>query len=173
MDDLLRLDFSNVENICLTGIDLDDHSLTLARENAEKLKKNTTISFLKKNAWQLDIYDEYDVLTSNGLNIYEPDDAKVVELYKEFYKVLKPNGIFIGSFLTPPPSLSKESSWRNVSSENALKQKAIFADILQVQWQAFRTETQTRDQLQKAGFKNIEIIYDSQGIFPTFLAYKR
>ncbi|MDP3532757.1 MAG: methyltransferase domain-containing protein [Alphaproteobacteria bacterium] len=172
MDDLLRLDFSNVENIKLIGIDLDDHSLTLARENADLLKKNVTTSFLKKDAWNLDIHEQYDVLTSNGLNIYEPDDQKVVALYKQFYNALKPNGLLIASFLTPPPALSKESSWRNVNAENAMKQKAIFADILQVQWQAFRTENQTRTQLEKTGFKGIEIMYDSQGMFPTIIARK-
>ena len=172
MDDLLRLNFSNVENIKLIGIDLDDHSLILARENAANLKKNVMTSFLKKDAWDLNIQKQYDVLTSNGLNIYEPDDQKVVALYKQFYNALKPNGLLIASFLTPPPALSKESSWRNVNAENAIKQKAIFADILQVQWQAFRTENQTRAQLEKAGFKEIEIIYDSQGIFPTIIARK-
>lgn len=92
MDDLLRLDFSNVENIKLIGIDLDEHSLTLAHENAANLGKNVMTSFLKKDAWNLNIQERYDVLTSNGLNIYEPDDQKVVALYRQFLFLYSPLG---------------------------------------------------------------------------------
>ena len=172
MDDLLHLNYEGKKEIHLVGLDLDQKSLELAKENAQKKGYENT-SFRKQDAWLLDEKNSYDIITSNGLNIYESDDDKVTKLYQNFNQALKPGGILITSFLTPPPALSKESSWRNYDKGDALKQKAVFGDILQVSWQSFRTEAQTRKQLQKAGFDDIEIIYDSQGMFPTVVARKR
>ena len=172
MDVSLSLDFSHLENVKLVGIDLDKDTLNLANKNAEKNNKTSITSFLRQDAWNLEIDEKYDILISNGLNIYEHDDQKVVELYKEFFKALKSDGILILSFLTPPPSLSKESSWKNYNLEDALKQKAVFGDIIQAQWQASRTENQTREQLKAAGFKVLKVIYDSQGMFPTIIGQK-
>lgn len=172
MDDLLSLNYSAHENIKFVGIDLDENSLRLAQANAEKIGKAYLAAFSKKDAWNLKIKDKFDVITSNGLNIYERDDAKVIELYKQFYQALKPGGILITSFLTPPPTLSSDSTWKNFNPEDTKKQKAIFADILQVKWQAFRIENQTKRQLEEAGFKVLEFIYDSQGMFPTVVAQK-
>jgi ubiquinone/menaquinone biosynthesis C-methylase UbiE len=171
MDDVLGLDYNNFVNIKLVGIDLDDQSLQMAQGNAQKYGINN-VEFIKKDAWNLGTNEEYDLITSNGLNIYQPDDKKVVELYKEFYKKLKPSGILITSFLTPPPTLSVKSTWKNYNQKDLLKQKAIFSDIIQVTWQAFRTQSQTEEQLENAGFKVLEVIYDSQGMFPTIIAKK-
>lgn len=170
MDDLLSLNYDDLENVEIVGIDLDPESLTHAQQNAQDHKKKA--SFLKKNAWDLQAHEEYDLITSNGLNIYESNDEKVVALYKEFYKALRSKGKLITSFLTPSPALSSESSWKDVNPREALKQKALFVDILQARFQFFRTEAQTRTQLEKAGFQNIEFIYDSKGMFPTVIAEK-
>ena len=43
---------------------------------------------------------------------------------------------------------------------------------MQIGWQKFRTESQTREQLKEAGFRVLEVIYDSQGMFPTVIAAK-
>lgn len=172
MDDLLGLDYTNAPNAKLMGIDLDQNSLDLAAKNAENLDKSAMVNFANRNAWNLGVVDACDVLTSNGLNIYEKDDDKVIELYKQFYKALKTGGTLITSFLTPPPMLSPESSWKNFELQDVLKQKALFADVLQTGWQCFRTERQTLTQLEAAGFKNIQVIYDSQGMFPTVIAEK-
>lgn len=172
MDDLLSLEYGDYHNISLVGIDLDEESLKQAKENAILQNKQNQSSFLKRDAWCLDIYEAFDLLTSNGLNIYEPDDEKVTMLYKEFYQALKPNGILITSFLTPPPTLDKTSTWKNINLPDILKQKALFADILQVQWQAFRTEATTRKQLEDAGFEVMAVHYDDQGMFPTVVARK-
>ena len=172
MDNLLRLDYSGIKNISIVGIDLDEDSLTLAKENAKLLGNEKIASFIKSSAWNLNKPDEFDIITSNGLNFYEQDDEKVVKLYTEFYKALKPTGILITSFLTPSPALSKASSWKNVNPEDALKQKAIFFDIIDARFSAFRTEAQTRKQLEEAGFHIVEVIYDSQGVFPTIVARK-
>jgi ubiquinone/menaquinone biosynthesis C-methylase UbiE len=172
MDDLLLLDYTNFQNITLIGMDLDERSLTLAEQNAEK-QGITKAEFIKKDAWNLEVIEEFDLIASNGINIYQPDDEKVVELYKEFYRALKFDGILVTSFLTPPPSLSPDSTWRNYNPADVLKQKAVLTDIIGVKWQVFRTEAKTRQQLEKAGFVILEVIYDSQGMFPTIIALKK
>lgn len=175
MDDLLDLNYANLTDVKLIGVDLDESSVKLAKENAKKKQPRIikSITFKVNDAWSIkNDGQKYDIITSNGLNIYEPNDEKVIDLYKSFYNSMNENGIFVGSFLTPPPTISKNSTWRSVNKENLQKQKAIFSDIIGVNWQSFRTENQTIDQLKKAGFKKIEITYDSQGIFPTFIAFK-
>lgn len=171
MDDLLGLDFKKVHNFTLVGLDLDQKTLDQAKDNAKK-KNVTSAKFVKKDAWDLGDKERYHVLASNGLNIYEPNEDRAIALYNGFHKVLKPGGVLITSFLTPPPALSKDSPWKNVNTQDALKQKAIFADIIQANWQVFRTEAETRAQLEKAGFTKMEFIYDAQGIFPTVIATK-
>jgi hypothetical protein len=69
--------------------------------------------------------------------------------------------------------MSADSTWKNFDMPDVIKQKAILVDIVQVMWQqAFRTESQTRQQLESAGFEVLEVIYDSQGMFPTVAARK-
>ena len=171
MDDLLLLndDFTNISRV---GIDLDENSLNLAAASAYNKKKEKSSSFLHMNAWHLHAHESYDVITSNGLNIYESNQDKVTELYRIFFNALKTNAVLITSFLTPPPSLSNESTWKNINPDNLLKQKAIFNDILQVGWQSYQTEGDVRNKLSKVGFTSIDIIYDSQGMFPTVVARK-
>ena len=135
-------------------------------------QQNVSVDFRRSDAWALKSHSEFDIITSNGLNIYEHDHVRVTDLYKVFYTALKPGGILITSFLTPPPTVSAESSWKNFNVFDLTKQKALFVDIIGVNWQAFRTETQTREQLELAGFKDITFIYDSQGMFPTVIAKK-
>ncbi len=139
MDDLLGLDYSGVEDIKLVGIDLDGRSLTLAEENAKTKTGNFEASFFKRDAWHLNVTDQYNIITSNGLNFYEPDDQKVIKLYGQFYEALTPGGILVTSFLTPPPTLSQESPWRDYHLEDILKQKALFVDIIEGSWQSFTT----------------------------------
>ena len=171
MDDLLTLDYSAYDGCHLTGIDLDSESLDLACNNA-KTHCIKNISVHKRDAWDLNINKEFDVITSNGLNIYEQNDERVVNLYKQFHQSLKKTGYLLTSFITPPPSKSIESPWKISNSEDLLKQVAIFSDILQVGWNCFRTEQETCLQLEAAGFKVEKIIYDEQCIFPTVLAKK-
>lgn len=169
MDDLLRLPTD--DTVSLTGIDLDPSSLKQAEQNAHAHQKSN-VKFLEKDAWDLDLSDAFHVIASNGLNIYEKSDERVVALYGQFYKALKSGGKLVTSFLTPPPALSLESTWKNYATEDALKQKVLFSEIIGVQWQTFRTETQTRAQLEAAGFKVAQVRYDSQGMFPTIVAEK-
>ncbi len=172
MDDLLTLGNQNIPHVQLIGIDLDQGSLDLAHKNAVHHGLQNDAKFFKEGAWQLKHEGEFDIIVSNGLNIYEADDGKVIELYSNFNKELKPGGILITSFLTPPPMLSNESTWRNLNPSDLRKQKALFGDIIQVTWQSFRTEEQTRNQLESAGLRVIDVIYDKCGLFPTVVAQK-
>lgn len=172
MDDLLGLNLADTHNVLFSGIDLDEKSLKLAQASAQAKGRGKMSSFYQSDAWNLGKFEErFDVLTSNGLNIYESDDAKVTALYREFFKTLKPGGILITSFLTPPPAKGG-TTWKDVNPIEAVKQRILFGTIIGVGWQHFRTEETTRAQLKEAGFNNIEIIYDSQGMFPTVIAKK-
>lgn len=171
MDDLFLLNTDHVQDVQFTGIDLDPESISLAKKNAAQHHK-TNVHFEEKDAWQLATSNTYDVITSNGLNIYEKDDDRVIALYKQFYSALKPGGILITSFLTPPPQLSPDSPWKKYNILAAQQQKIIFFEIIGVAFQTFRTENQTRNHLMQAGFKTIDIRYDLQRMFPTVIAQK-
>ena len=68
MNDLLTLDYSGVRNVTLATIDLYEDYIQLAKKNAEEYKFHNT-QFIRNNAWDLGITEEYDIITSNGLNI--------------------------------------------------------------------------------------------------------
>lgn len=172
LDDLLTIDFNTKNKINITGIDLDSNSLSMAKINAENYNKSHKIQIMKGDAWNLKFEETFDIILSNGLSIYEKNPDRLVNLYKEFHKSLKADGRLITSFITPPPTYSKESPWINVDQEDLKKQISIFGDILSVKWREYRTEQETRDLLEKAGFEIDEIIYDSQHIFPTVIVKK-
>lgn len=168
MADLLDLDYSHTPDISITGIDLDLESIAHARQYSKKVHLEHLCTFSQQDAWALENDAEFDLITSNGLSIYEPDNAKVTTLYSGFWKVLKPGGILITSFLTPPSEWKKDV----VNPEDARLQKIIFADILDCKWQIFRSEKEVKSQLETAGFVDIKIIYDTAHIFPTIIARK-
>jgi SAM-dependent methyltransferase len=168
MGDLLDLNYTGNSNFALYGIDLDAEALFQAKEYARAKNLTDHCHFLEKDAWQLKIESQFDLISSNGLSIYEYDDQKVVALYREFYQALKPNGVLITSFLTPPLEwLSAE-----VNPKDALLQKILFMDILNSKWQAYRKEETVKNQLKEAGFHSIEIVYDKAHVFPTVIAKK-
>lgn len=172
MDDVFGLDYSKVKDVRLVGIDLDGNSLRLAKENALHQGVYDKVKLVQKDAWSLGVENAYDVITSNGLNIYEPNKDRVIALYKEFHKALKAGGVLITSFLTPSPMMAADSPWKNVNKEDAVKQKAIFADIIQAGFQTFWTEKEVREQIESAGFKVLRVVYDRQGMFPTIVCQK-
>ena len=167
MSDLLDLDFSQASTFSLTGIDLDPESISLCKQMAEERGLAKHCEFYERNAWELNVHEEFDLITSNGLAMYEPDEERVIALYREFFKSLKPGGWLITSFLTPPP-------WKAdaVNFQDALLQKILFADILDCKWQTFRSEVSVKSQLDRAGFVDIEIVYDAAHIFPTIIGQK-
>jgi len=174
MSDLLDLDFSSAPNTSLTGIDLDPESIAYAKHYAASLHLDTLCTFIENDAWALSIESAFDLITSNGLAIYEPDDQKVIDLYRGFWVALKPGGCLITSFLTPPPAPGFKTEWKldAVNMQDVLLQKIVLVDILDSKWQSYRSEEEVKSQLEKAGFIEIEVIYDTAYIFPTVIAKK-
>ena len=174
MADLFDLDFTQVSGISLTGIDLDSEAIEGASERARQRGLSHCCQFFQREAWELDLGAAFDFIASNGLSIYEPDDAKVVALYEEFFKALKPGGYLITSFLSMPPFPGLKTGWKlnEVNLEDALLQKFIFSDLLEAKWQIYRSEEEVKSQLEKAGFCDIEIVYDRAHIFPTIIGKK-
>lgn len=175
MGELLYLNYEGIKNIHLIGIDYDANTLKDAELLAKKQNLLPFVMLVQQDAWHLTFKDEFDLVSSNGLNIYESDDNKVTELYRQFYEALKPNGKLVTSFLTPPPTLSENSEWdmTKINQQDLLLQKTLFVDILGAKWQCYRTSEQTKIQLESVGFNDIQFIYDEAKIFPTVVAYKR
>jgi uncharacterized protein involved in tolerance to divalent cations/SAM-dependent methyltransferase len=175
MGELLYLNFESIESIQLIGLDYDPNTLIDARSLATKLNRLPMVKLHQGDAWQMTFNNEFDLISSNGLNIYEPDEERVTQLYQVFYNALKPGGKLVTSFLTPPPTVSDSCEWdmAAISQADLLKQKIIFVDILEAKWQCFRTSAQTQSQLESVGFERIEFIYDKAKLFPTVVAYKK
>lgn len=174
LGELLYLDFKDINNIQLIGIDLDPVALSDAKTLANKLNLDNFTKLICGNAWKLNIQDECDLISSNGLNIYEPDDDKILDLYQQFHTALKKGGKLVTSFLTYPPHLSPQCEWtlNKINQEDLLLQRIIFSDILNAKFQCFRSSQQTKEQLELAGFRNIYFLYDKAHIFPTVVAEK-
>lgn len=174
MGELLYLNFKDITHIQLIGFDYDPDTLKDAKWLAKQQGLEGYTALNQRNAWELEIKDEFDLISSNGLTIYEPDDTQVVKLFVKFYQALKPGGKLVTSFITPPPSLTEQCEWNmsQIDQKDLLLQKIIFADILEAKFQCFRSSAQTQQQLQSAGFKKIEFIYDKARMFPTVMAYK-
>lgn len=168
MGELLYLDYSSINNIQLTGFDIDEKAILDAKTLAtdKGLIKHT--SFQCQNAWSLSEKNVFDLISCNGLNIYEPSDKKVTKLYTLFFDALVPGGHLVTSFITPPDEWLLDK----INVEHAKKEKLIFADILQSKWRSYRSEEKTNQQLLDAGFRDINFIYDEAHIFPTVTAIK-
>lgn len=174
LGELLYLDFKGVKNIRLIGIDYDKQTLDDAKGLTTQRGLTHKIDFIQRDAWALNIKDELDLISSNGLNIYEPDDDKVTALYRQFLLALKRGGKLVTSFLTYPPGMSETCEWdmAGLNPQHALLARILFIDIIQANWQCYRTTEQTRMQLSSVGFRDIKFVYDSRRIFPTVTAIK-
>jgi SAM-dependent methyltransferase len=174
MGELLLLDYGHHPNITLVGLDLDQQALDGALALAKERGIADRLSLRREDAWARGPKTQVDVLTSNGLNIYEPDNARVIALYRSFFDALKPGGILITSFLTPPPTLSAVSPWdmTQIDQKSLSLQHLVFVRIVEAKWSAFRTHAQTRAQLEDAGFADIRFIDDRACIFPMVVAQK-
>jgi len=174
MRDLLKLDFSEVKNFRLVGIDIDSESLELAKKLAEEYRLSEKVEFHQEDAWNMPFQKEFALLRSNGLIVYEPDDHKVMELYRQFFQALKPGGILVTSFMTPSPDLDPDSERdiNQLNQDDMLLSTIIFTDILNTKLRGFRSSSKTKSQLQTVGFDDIEFIWDHARIYPTVVARK-
>ena len=107
MRDLLGRNLANAANIRLVGVDIDSDSLVQAAQLAGACGLSSIVTFSRSDAWTLDQREAFDVISSNGLNIYEPDDDRVIWLYRGFHNALKPGGVLITSALTLPPTATR------------------------------------------------------------------
>ena len=168
MADLLTLGSTDTRFV---GLDLDEKSLQLAAEFAAEKNLASQSEFIQADAWNLGIEGRFDVLTSNGLNIYERDDDRVTDLYRSFATALKPGGLLVTSFLTPPPPLAGpegcEWDFTKIDLEALELQRKIFSEILDATWASYRSTDTTRQQLLAAGFERIEFFPETTGMFPT------
>lgn len=173
MRDLLELNLEGVENVKFVGIDIDQESLDGVAEKARGLGLDD-VSLIKADAWNHGCDSEFDILTSNGLNMFVHDRGRRVSLYREFFNALKPGGLLLTSFLTPSPALDSNSCWdmAQLDKDDLLRQKVLFAEILETKWQSYWTEEEMKLQLTEAGFDDFEVIYDKGRIFPTITARK-
>lgn len=174
MGELLLLDYQRHPDVSLIGIDLDQQALDGARTLAQKRLPGGRVSLRRGDAWSTGLNGEVDLLTSNGLNIYEPDNERVTALYRSFHDALKPGGTLVTSFLTPPPMLSPESPWDMSALDPAALafQHLLFTRVIEARWNVFRTHVQTKAQLELAGFTAIKFIDDRARLFPTVIARK-
>ena len=174
MADVLTLNFAGVSQFRLVGIDLDADALRCAREFAEQLKLSAWAEFYQEDAWELTQSGAFDALCSNGLNIYEPDDEKVTQLYRNFFRALKPDGLLVTCSLTPPPGVNLRSEWDMtcIDESDLLRQRIVLSDIVGVKWECFRSSELSRRQLERAGFSDVRIIPDRAHMFPTITARK-
>lgn len=174
MRDLLGRDFAAASFVRLVGIDLDAESLSRAKQCAQQYGLLASATFVEADAWELGFHEEFDLIASNGLNIYEPDDRRVTELYRGFFAALRPGGILVTSFLTPPPSIDPASEWNMgaIDPEALRLQRVIFVDIVGAAFQCYRNSSTTKAQLQESGFSECDIIWDRGRVFPTVVARK-
>lgn len=174
MGELLYLNLESVHDIELIGIDYDSVTLKDATELAEKRGLSHLMKLYQQDAWELNLHNEFDLISSNGLIIYEPDDEKVMELFRLFYQALKSGGKLVTSFFTPPPILTEHCEWdlSVINQKDLLLQKILFADIIAAKFQCYRSTALTKKQLTSLGYTDIEFLYDKARLFPTVVAYK-
>lgn len=175
MDDLLSLDYKDCVDFRLVGIDLDPESIDHAKINATQHQLSQHCFFMRRDAWDLGIKDQFDVVTSNGLNMYESSKERLMQLYQSFYSALKENGYLVISFLTPPPAQTEhEGAWKIYDTPIAdlKKEFSIFTDIIQANYLNFSTEAEIRNQLTSVGFSIETVQYNEHGVLPIIIAKK-
>lgn len=174
LDDLMHLNFKETQNLQIYGVDLDQDVLQSIEADIEKHPLKSKIRLLHQDAWEFDLPEKASCIVSNGLNVYVESEKRLIDLYRHFYDQLKERGELIMSFITPGPQEDKACEWK-LSQEmktNLLKQKVIFSDLLQAQWQYFRSTKDTEQQLVEAGFKQVTFLYEASCMFPVAIAKK-
>lgn len=173
MRDLLELDYSGVSNYSLIGVDLDLDSIQAAHKFAFE-EEISNVQFIQEDAWKFEAEKPVDFINSIGLNVYESDRNRVVDLYRQFYKSLKPGGVLFTGVLTYPPGWEKKSDWilENIPEGHLEMDKIIIDDVLDLHWQNYRTIEEMKEEFLEAGFSKVEIIPDTCCVFPAVIATK-
>jgi len=174
MGELLYLDYSELNEIELVGLDYDQDALIHAELLATQKSHSGFLRLAQQDAWALEEDAAFDLISSNGLNIYEDDPEKLEELYRRFFCALKPGGKLVTSFLTPPPTLTDQCEWdmSKINLNDLMLQKLIFVDLIETKFQNYQCSWKMKSSLASIGYVDIEIIYDKARMFPTIVAYK-
>ncbi|MDX1836341.1 class I SAM-dependent methyltransferase [Legionella taurinensis] len=174
MGELLYLDFQGVSDCRLVGIDYDADTLRDAKQLAVEKGLNPWLVLKQADAWKITAEDEYDLISSNGLSIYEPGTERLLQLYQRFYTALKPGGKLVTSFVTPPPTETHPGEWdlSQINLEHLRLQKLLFTTLIDSKFRCFRSSQETEALLSQAGFSSIRFIYDKARLFPTVTAFK-
>lgn len=182
MDDLLTAPGAE-QCGALVGADLDPASIELAMVNSQQRGLADRAIFVEADAWQLAdphavrgdaerfaalCNAGFDVVTSNGLNIYVAEDGDVVALYRSFASVMSNGGHLVVSALTPPDSWDLSG----VDPADVLTTRQL-TFINDVKWANPRTVELTIAQLESASLEVTDVLYDNARAFPTFLAIRR
>ncbi|TAJ10004.1 MAG: class I SAM-dependent methyltransferase [Nitrospirae bacterium] len=178
MRDLLSLDYAHLgQEVRLVGLDKDPEALqgaqTLATEMQTMRPARCAVEFLacdilKPNLTETGIREKFDVVTSNGLNIYLNDD-QCRTFYRHVHEALKPGGTFITSHIVP----AEEYRWDQINRDHWHLQAIILTVLIGALWEPRVKPAQlVRKQLDAAGFREVRTRPDLQGIFPTFVAKK-
>ncbi len=177
MRDLLTLDYTRLRQpVRLVGIDKDEGALAGARELAQKiLGKDSRVraewragDALRPGMTEPAAVEEFDLVTSNGLNIYLTDEQCAL-FYANVFAALKPGGIFITSHLVLPTYYR----WDCVKRHHVQLQTVVWKTLINPLWESFlKPPEAVRDQMKRPGFVEVLIVPDSQGIFPTFVGHK-
>lgn len=178
MRDLLTLDQG-----CLTagahlvGIDKDPEALKGAQSFADTLfalrPLRGTVEFREGDALapgfgKPPVHEACDLLTSSGLNIYLTDE-QCGAFYRHVHDALKPGGVFVTGHILP----HTQYSWERINRWHWQLQAVVLTVLVGALWESFvKPRDAVQSQLEGAGFRDVRIIPDSQGIFPTFVAQK-
>ncbi|WP_119328934.1 class I SAM-dependent methyltransferase [Cysteiniphilum halobium] len=164
----------HITDIKIDALDFDGKvSVEISKKYHNHVLENA-YQFIQQDIFSFKEKDKYDLVVSNGLNIYIQAADKVKTLYQVFYNAMKNEGILLTSFLTPPPTCTAESPWNmnEIDFEWLMKQKTLFKDILDVKWNCYMTEDEFIGLLREIGFSNIQLTWDKQRMFPTVVAKK-
>lgn len=175
MAELSCLDFKDTKNFKLFGVDIDPDALKGARDFALSKGLEQHLDLQTRDAWNLGFENEFDAVVSLGLNMYIDSDARAVELYREFYKALKPGGrllVTFGAGPALPQNKDSESSADLIDQESLRVHQVIFKEIIQIKTNHRTSSSMIAGQLSKAGFSKIEPRFNKFRTNGVALAFK-
>lgn len=174
MADMLTLDFRDLKEYELVGVDLDPNSLEGAKSLAKEKGIEKHTHFLMKDALDMQLAESFDVVCSHGLNMYLPSEAQVLELYRQFYKSLRASGKLIISYLTPQKFefASSERDLRPADPASIRLQKLIFHEIIDLKFYHYVSTEQMIENIKKTGFRDVKIFFNKYKHLNTLVALK-
>ena len=174
MADLLTLDYAKATDVEIVGLDLDREALRLADRLARKRGLTRNVRLRKTDAWKMRLGPEFDLITTNGLSIYEPSNARVAGLYERLAAGLVPGGLLVTSYMTAPPNVDPSSPWdvQAIDFEALRLQTLIFKDLCEAPWANYRSHAVLKPIFEAAGLRIERTIWDTLRAFPTVLLRK-